>query len=234
MKNQYFGDINDYVKYSILRAIQAESETRMLVCWMLTPNDQRGDGRLTSYLRDPARFRPIDPPLFDCLAGAVEEGSRRVSVVEEADVLPRTTFYSSLLHDALLDREQFFGGLWSSLHDDHAVVFFDPDNGLAVNSVAKGARGSRRYLYWDEVRQTTARGHAVIIYRHFPRVPRDDFVRERLAQLAELTPGFSSFALYESRVAYLFGALPRHASWLRAGIRRAAGRWKGRLRTLGC
>ena len=35
MKNQYFGDINDYVKYGLLRVFSATH--RVAVCWMLTP-----------------------------------------------------------------------------------------------------------------------------------------------------------------------------------------------------
>ena len=55
MKNQYFGDINDYRKYGLIRALQAEAQLRALVAWMLTPNDGRRDGGLRSYLREPGR-----------------------------------------------------------------------------------------------------------------------------------------------------------------------------------
>jgi len=36
MKNQYFGDINDYRKYGLLRCF-AEAGLNIGVCWMLTP-----------------------------------------------------------------------------------------------------------------------------------------------------------------------------------------------------
>ncbi len=45
MKNQYFGDINDYRKYGLLRAIQSKGEARLLVAWMLTENDGSRDSR---------------------------------------------------------------------------------------------------------------------------------------------------------------------------------------------
>jgi hypothetical protein len=39
MKNQYFGDINDYRKYGLLRMLHSTGDGRLLVAWMLTPDD---------------------------------------------------------------------------------------------------------------------------------------------------------------------------------------------------
>jgi len=39
MKNQYFGDINDYRKYGLLRLLTDGGDIRTAVCWMLTPGD---------------------------------------------------------------------------------------------------------------------------------------------------------------------------------------------------
>ena len=36
MKDQYFGDINDYRKYGLLRVITASSGLQLLVAWMLS------------------------------------------------------------------------------------------------------------------------------------------------------------------------------------------------------
>ena len=53
MKVQYFGDVNDYRKYILLRRIS--SELKIGVCWMLTPDDGRPDGANRGYLTDPAQ-----------------------------------------------------------------------------------------------------------------------------------------------------------------------------------
>jgi hypothetical protein len=37
VKHQYVGDINDYRKYALLRALSAGGANRIGVCWMLTP-----------------------------------------------------------------------------------------------------------------------------------------------------------------------------------------------------
>ena len=57
MKDQYFGDINDYRKYGLLRALQSNADGRLLVAWMLTPDDGGRDGGLRSYLEDPQTRR---------------------------------------------------------------------------------------------------------------------------------------------------------------------------------
>lgn len=53
MKDQYFGDINDYRKYWLIRVLQAETGLRVLVTWMLTLDDGRRDGELRAYLDQP-------------------------------------------------------------------------------------------------------------------------------------------------------------------------------------
>ncbi|MCJ7618838.1 MAG: hypothetical protein MUP64_01300, partial [Anaerolineae bacterium] len=67
MKNQYFGDVNDYRKYGLLRVLTNGGEIKAAVCWMLTPDDGRGDGGFTSYLEQPDKWRHFDPLLFDHL-----------------------------------------------------------------------------------------------------------------------------------------------------------------------
>jgi len=52
MKNQYFGDINGYRKYGLLRALQSNWAGRLLVAWMLIHDDtvETGDFVLTSVI----------------------------------------------------------------------------------------------------------------------------------------------------------------------------------------
>ena len=68
MKNQYFGDINDYRKYGLLRLLQSTGNGRLLVAWMLTPDDGSRDGGRRSYLRDPGAWNRYEAELFSGLA----------------------------------------------------------------------------------------------------------------------------------------------------------------------
>lgn len=61
MKNQYVGDVNDYRKYGLIRAIHSASGFRILVAWMLTRDDGRTDGQTTGYLDQPDRWEDSTP-----------------------------------------------------------------------------------------------------------------------------------------------------------------------------
>jgi hypothetical protein len=50
VKHQYFGDINDYRKYGLLRTLCRGLDLDLLIAWMLTPGEDTTDGRFTSYL----------------------------------------------------------------------------------------------------------------------------------------------------------------------------------------
>ena len=63
MKNQYVGDIRDYGKYALLRALAAQYSIGLN--WYLTPDDGRPDGKLTNYLKLSAD--PLDEELFQWL-----------------------------------------------------------------------------------------------------------------------------------------------------------------------
>ena len=60
MKNQYFGDINDYRKYGLIRLLTGAGQLKTAVCWMLAPGDplpagcagatgSQGDGRFIKH-----------------------------------------------------------------------------------------------------------------------------------------------------------------------------------------
>ncbi len=50
MKEQYAGDISDYRKYALLRALAGPGGLKPGVCWMLTPPDGRADGNKVGYI----------------------------------------------------------------------------------------------------------------------------------------------------------------------------------------
>jgi hypothetical protein len=49
MKNQYVADVNDFRKYGLIRGLAEGNDLRTAVCWMLTPDDWRADGRKTRF-----------------------------------------------------------------------------------------------------------------------------------------------------------------------------------------
>ncbi|NBC16966.1 MAG: hypothetical protein GVY18_06575 [Bacteroidetes bacterium] len=229
MKNQYFGDVNDFRKYGLLRALLDRTALPLYVAWMLTPDDDRTDGVRTRYLSQPARWRVFDPPLFDLLVEALSDGgAREVAAIERSGLLPRATFHSAVLSDQREERAAYFEAL-GAIADPPGMLFFDPDNGLEVASVPKGRKDSSKYLYWDEVASAWGDGHSLLIYQHFPRRPREVFIKEVARRLRRETgaPWVASFRT--AHVVFLLAPQPSHRDPLLAGTRAAATTWDSQV-----
>jgi hypothetical protein len=146
MKNKYFGDINDYKKYGLLRALTDQGEISTTVCWVLTEDDDRSDGRRIQYLEQPEKWRYHDPEVFDHLQVQVmQRRIRSVDAIEGTDVLPNCRFYSPLVGDDVKARQHYFRELLKFAKGSQ-LVFFDPDNGLEVKSVPSGCKNSSKLL----------------------------------------------------------------------------------------
>lgn len=187
MKNQYFGDTNDYRKYGLLRILTDSGEIKTTVCWMLTPDDGRTDGNRITYLSQPADWRDLDSLLFDHLKGLVlHRDLRNVSEIEDSGILPSCVFLSDIVPDDRESRGAYFQRL-TDLAEDCDLVFFDPDNGMEVQSKPCGRKGSSKYLYWLEIENFWNAGHSLLVYQHFPRVKRDPFIEGKARELMDRT-----------------------------------------------
>ena len=62
MKVQYFGDVNDYRKFALLRLLAREGRFKIGVVWMLTPDDDRAEGNRRAYAKQPDKWRSFDLP----------------------------------------------------------------------------------------------------------------------------------------------------------------------------
>jgi hypothetical protein len=205
MKDQYVGDVNDFLKYSLLRGLVQNDG--LAVVWMLTSSDLSSDGRRLKYLDQPTLFRRVDPELYDALRQIVRSERREVGAVESASVLPPTTrFVSPILADDVTGRAAYFEQVWRQV-SDRPFVFFDPDNGLETASTPKGRRRSSKYLYWDELARAYALGRSLIIYQHFNREPRGVFLPRLAARIHELTGCHEVFGVSTPHVAFL--AIPQ-------------------------
>ncbi|MGV8124506.1 MAG: hypothetical protein AB2L14_32565 [Candidatus Xenobiia bacterium LiM19] len=175
MKNQYFGDINDFRKYGLLRILSGK-DIRLGVCWMLTPDDGGSDGNLRHYLKKPEKWQRYDEDLFQCLYETVI--SRQCRDVHQAEkFLGSALFYDEMLEDRQEQRRVYFEQMLDSF-SDLDLIFFDPDNGLEVASVPSGRKGCRKYIFWSELESVWKAGHSILIYQHFPRRKREEFIRD--------------------------------------------------------
>lgn len=214
MKEQYVGDVNDYRKYALLRLL-SRSGLRLGVCWMLTPNDTRSDGNKLGYL-DQAKQERHDPELFALLRRVRDEpDARRLILIEGSEILPGAVFVNTIVPETLFERQLWFKQSSAALAEID-LIFFDPDNGMEVGSVAKGRRNSSKYVYRDELAATYRAGHSLLVYQHFQRKERESFIRDVANDLRRAAADAEIWAIRTSHVVFMLAIQPRHRAALSA------------------
>lgn len=181
MQDRYTGDVADFGKYGLLRAItrpgitkKGDPETLSLgVVWYRHPDEKdTNDGRHIDYLGPSGRenFRKCDPELYDCLSKIVRYDSktrkakarRAISKIENSEILGSQTrfFDEECPYDADARKKWRREALNEMKGCD--LVFLDPDNGLRCNQNLD----SGKHAYLEEVLSFVLQGSAVIFYHH--------------------------------------------------------------------
>lgn len=192
MQNRYVGDVGDFVKYGLLRAIRGLTGKGALdrapsapgfaakplgVAWYLHPDaGPAGDGGHTAYLKEPEEWRHLDPELFDSLKKLIGAGTRRaVKTIQESGILGDAVFAGDPIDIARVgvrEREQWRHQWFRRIQDqlvDCDIVFADPDNGLALDDRFRAARqvAAKRIPLAEAV--ALAEGRTAVIYHHNSR-----------------------------------------------------------------
>jgi hypothetical protein len=173
MQDRYAGDIGDFVKLGLLRALSPGR--RLGIAWYRYPDeDHNRDGRHTSYLEQAGRYEHLDPILFRHLRNVVADARSIASLLpmlEGAVSVDESLDLSSLPASQRRDwRKGWFGRVAEQLaYCD--LVFADPDNGLVDDDDSrKGKANFGKQVPLAEAKDL-ARGRCAIIYHHNTRRP---------------------------------------------------------------
>jgi len=228
MKNQYFGDINDFRKYGLLRILINNGSIRTGVCWMLTPDDDRVDGKFTEYLTDPEKYKKFDSSLYEFLGQCVRSGDRNVLEVENSDIFSSTIFHDPILEDDAVQREQYFSNMYK-LFKGVDLIFFDPDNGLEIKSKPLGQKDSSKYLYWNEVVECYKTGHSILIYQHFIREDRNKFILRIFENIRTKTGNKNIIYFRTSNVVFFLMCQDKHSQYFSNISKTISDIWGGQI-----
>jgi hypothetical protein len=209
MKNQYFGDINDYRKYGLLRTLSRGGNFKLGICWMLTPDDATRDGLKRNHVIDPGKWRHYDPELLERLSSC----NRGVVEAENPRFFRKANFWSRTLADDGDLRSQYFRAMLQKFRGVD-LIFFDPDNGMEVKSRPYGRKHSSKYLYWFELREAFAAGSSILVYQHFCRENRDLFINRLSRQFHGETQAGSIFSFRTAHVVFFLAVQPKHLKHL--------------------
>ena len=109
------------------------------------------------------------------------------------------------------------------------IVFLDPDNGIEVKSKPYGRKHSCKYVFRKEIRSLWANGKSLLVYQHFVRQKRFDFVQRMLDELADMTPGSSVEAFSTANVVFLLALQRRHHALHEPVNTRVQENWAGQI-----
>ncbi len=259
MQDRYTGDIGDFGKYGLLRALTAPETggpPELGVVWCLTPDETGSqDGKHTGYLhlkeREKNRFANCDEELYLALQGLVDSGSRSVKAVQKSGILPDGTAY----HDTALDLrkpEKKPGETVRQARDRERtewreaalettegcqLVFLDPDNGLETPSVRPHTVRGAKYVYYEDLDPYLKRGQSLVIYHHLNRGRRSlDQIYRRQREIYEKLGSRALAMRYHRGSPRAFILIPQGG--LRKGLmdrtrRMLAGPWSSHFTMIG-
>lgn len=226
MKNQYYGDINDLKKYSLIRYLTGEGEMQITICWALTKDDDLNDGSRVNYLREPLKWRKFDPIVFDQLRkDLLIISERKVENIERSNIMANCRFFNQILRDDEKERDKFFQE-FSTFSQDADLIFFDPDNGLEIKSIPRGAAKSSKYIYWQELQQFYKAGKSLLVYQHFPRRNREYFIENITSKVFQIVGSSVVFLYVTSNVLFLLIPQKEHEEYYRRKNHKVAKNWK--------
>lgn len=171
MQDRYAGDVGDFVKLGLLRAL---SPGRQLgVAWYRYPDESHnGDGRHITYLDQPQRYEHLDPVLFSHLRNITRDArsiNSLLPVLEDAISSDENVDSSMVAPGERRNwRTAWFQRVMERLSTCD-LVFADPDNGIIDD--ANWRRGRAKFgkqMPLAEV-QELAKGQCAVIYHHNTR-----------------------------------------------------------------
>jgi len=193
MNRKFFGDTRDLFKFDLVRHLMKSLPELAGFAFvpMLTDTSTRGTKKSRTKT-------DLEHAVRSGKAGSQnqklrEQLSRLQEISGDREYLSGVSDYFSgekILIDICGDepfthagRDSYLGSVFSSF-PKKALIFFDPDTGLA------DATADNRHLLMQEIRQIHShmdKNSILMIYQHFPRVSHDGFVKKRCKELEKLT-----------------------------------------------
>ena len=206
MQDRYVGDIGDYGKIGLLKALRSQGLS-IAVNWYLVEvmdSEKNADGTFKQedgkYLI-PDKLKLCDPTLAVILTDIAQSDMRSVKKLEQADLISDAVYYGEPV--PVDGRSDWHYRALEKLRNTD-LVFVDPDNGMLVKSVGKKSVKSVKYTFYEEVRDYVRRGQSVLIYNHRSRKQEPEYFHEICSKIQEVT-GVAETEILKITFQRLFG-----------------------------
>ena len=197
MQDRFVGDIGDFGKYGLLRALRgihprADPCLKLGLAWYVPDSETVkrtpvGHGQNIGYLFNPKtrdRYRSCDEELFDGLQGIVC-GHRSIEAVQDSGLLGDRASGALVIHDKPMqmpdgrlrhdERKKWLDEALRCVEKSE-VVFLDPDVGLADPGCGKaprrlsiGTKDAPKYVFMCELDEFLGLNASVVAYQSFGR-----------------------------------------------------------------
>ena len=189
MQDRYAGDIGDYGKIGLLKALQTQGLSVGVNWYRVEPMDteKKADG---TYKQEDGKYlipeylQVCDTPLAEQLTKIAKSNNRSIKSLERGDFIPDARYYSEPI--TVAGRYEWHKRALDLLRGVD-IVFMDPDNGMLVKSVGKRSAKSIKYAFYEEVADYIGQKQSVLIYNHRSRKQEDAYFRELSEKLGEIT-----------------------------------------------
>ncbi len=182
MKDDYVGNLGDYGKYGLLRALSGVhppgKRLSLGVIWYQT--HPRGEPRGNFDYLDQRKYKDCDPTLFEGLKAIRDDSRRSLRSIEESGILgDDAKFFDERVPRDPSARESWFDRALQVVMDQD-VIFLDPNEGLS-----KRLGRSEQHATFKEVKKITERRKIAIVYHHHNGYPLRSRSRDMAKQLQD-------------------------------------------------
>ena len=230
MQDRFVGDIGDFGKYGLLRALTGihpplppKDRLSLGVVWCVpdkqtiaqTPDDH---GQNIGYLfneKVKSRFQECDPALFNALKNMVYS-DRNLQGVELSQILESyTAFYDVPINRDV--RKQWIDD--AIIHTNKAnIIFLDPDVGIAdpekdraPKRTSYRRKDAPKYIFLSDINEFM-HGKTVVVYQSFGRSNSHDQMEKWTIQLRNAFPQVSPSILKFNSRAFIILPAAEHAN----------------------
>lgn len=160
MRDQYAGDVSDFLKYALLRELSNDGRSLGVAWYYNAAHDGRADGCHVEYLEDKG-WAALDEPLWHALK---ELPDRSIAAIEALPIWPSGTVFHGAPVPPKPLRAAWASAMCCQLADCD-LVFVDPDNGLG--------RLTPRHATLEEIKALRRPGRTIVLIKFPGRVPFD-------------------------------------------------------------
>jgi len=177
MKNRFYGDVNDYIKYGILD-ILANRYNAIGINWYLTDDQHRNQkhGNIMRHIDDEKKWKGHNPRIFALLKQRITNQQRNIMYCRQDNVFNfKYEFREQLPDNAFQNDYETLRDEWHARAIGHLnkcdLVFFDPDIGV-INQLSKGVIKNSEYCLVREIEDYDWCDWLIVVFpKHAKRYP---------------------------------------------------------------